>query len=377
MGSGLKGLKGALPDLTLKRLRVDDDTSANAATLELGGARGDLPTKFPTSTELSSSKKAEFEGAIPSGVIVVSKLLYPDGFKRILEEDSSFKAYLRGISRKRYGEGDAVLLFMEFKGVAPEGVEEWRVLLDLQFLAGFDIITVQQAEGQSDEDFLSFLKFSRRWCEERGIDKPLMPVICAKRDRGAAQGILKALADSGLDCLGVDMRGGFYYHTLSAIEDLKRRSPEIWVHAFQVPPKLRLGGRLLSCAEGMVLPIFGVDSFSRWIVPPPPIPLTKDKINIFDREDWGFMKRGEWMEKRGGMLNCDCPICMGSDVDGLLSGTVIRALSRGKLHDHFSQREEMEGARRRILEGGYRDLLISKRGPREFLEALGRAGPAR
>lgn len=362
--------------LTLKRLRGDESTSANAAVLELGGVRCDLPTKFPTSTELSASRKAEFEGTIPSGVVVVSKLLYPDPFKKLVEVDEAFKSYLRGISRKRYG-GDIALLFMEFKGVIPEGVEEWKVLMDLQFLSGFDIITVQQAEGQSDEDFLSFLRFAKRWMEERGIDKPLMPVICAKKDAKAARGLLEALKGMGLDCLGIDMCGGFYYHTLSAIEELKRGSPELWVHAFQVPPKLRFGGRLLSCAEGMVLPIFGVDSFSRWIVPPPPVPLTKDKINVFDRRGWGFMKRGEWIEERGGKLDCDCPICMGADVDGLLSGTVIKALSRGKLHDHFSQREEMEGARGRILEGDYRDFLLSKRGPKEFLEELGKAERAR
>ncbi|MEM2491274.1 MAG: hypothetical protein QW371_01400 [Candidatus Bathyarchaeia archaeon] len=366
-----------MPSLNLKRLRGDEGTSANAATLELGGARCDLPTKFPTSTELSASRRAEFEGTIPSGLIVVSKLLYLDSFKRVVEEDGAFKAYLRGISRKRYGEGNIALLFMEFKGVVPEGVEEWKVLMDLQFLSDFDIITVQQAEGQSDDDFLSFVRFSKRWMEERGVDKPLMPVICAKKDRGAAQGLLGSLTGLGLDCLGVDMCGGFYYHTLSAIEELKKSSPELWVHAFQVPPKLRLGGRLLSCAEGMVLPIFGIDSFSRWIVPPPPVQLTKDKINVFDREGWGFMKRGEWIKERGGKLNCDCPICMGTDVDGLLSGTIIKALSRGKLHDHFSQREEMEGARRRILEGDYRDFLLSKRGPKEFLEELGRAERAR
>jgi hypothetical protein len=371
------GFGGALPGLNLKRLRRDEGTSASAGTLELGAVRCDLPTKFPTSTELGASKKAEFEGAIPSGVTIVSKLVYPDTFKRIVGGDAFFKTYLRGISRQRCSESDAALFFMEFKGISPEGADELGVLMDLQLLAGFDIITVQQAEGQSEEDFLSSVRFSKRWIERRGVDRPLMPVICAKRDREAVQGLLKSLSGLGLDCLGIDMRGGFHYHSLSAIEGLKEDSPELWVHAFQVPPKLRFGGRLLSCAEGMMLPIFGVDSFSRWIVPPPPVPLTKEKINIFDREGWGFMKRGEWVEERRGSLNCNCPICKGSDVDGLLSGTVIRALSRGKLHDHFSQREEMGRSRERILEGNYRDFLLSKRRPKEFLEAFEGAKSAR
>ena len=74
------GFGGALPGLNLKRLRRDEGTSASAGTLELGAVRCDLPTKFPTSTELGASKKAEFEGAIPSGVTIVSKLVYPDTF---------------------------------------------------------------------------------------------------------------------------------------------------------------------------------------------------------------------------------------------------------------------------------------------------------
>src|SRR5256886_12433212 len=82
--------------------------------------------------------------------------------------------------------------------------------------------------------------------------------------------------------IGFDLRGGFYYHALRGVEEFKKRKPEVWVHALQTPPKVRFGRGLLTCSEGMILPMFGIDSFSRWIVPPPPTPLTKEVINVFE-----------------------------------------------------------------------------------------------
>lgn len=159
---------------------------------------------------------------------------------------------------------------------------------------------------------------------------------------------------------------------MRAVEAVKKKRPEMWVHVFQVPPKVLFMRRAVACSQGMILPYFGVDSFTRWIVPPPPVPLTKDKINIFDRTGWSVLKRKEWSDVHGKRLECDCPICEARNLDGLFQGKVMAALARSKVHDHFAQKEELKISARRIRDKAYRELLRSKEGPKGVLEALER-----
>src|SRR6266571_2143523 len=178
--------------------------------------------------------------------------------------------------------------------------------------------------------------------------------------------------------IGFDLRGGFYYHALRGVEEFKKRKPEVWVHALQTPPKVRFGRGLLTCSEGMILPMFGIDSFSRWIVPPPPTPLTKEVINVFDRKGWGSMKKKDYEAIRNNNTNCDCAVCQGKDLEPFYEGKVLDVLAKAKVHDHLAQRKELEGARESIRKGRFLSLLNTKEYPREFLKQLpGRDGENR
>jgi hypothetical protein len=198
-----------------------------------------------------------------------------------------------------------------------------------------------------------------------------MPVISATDDREEYDRYLSGVLKREPPCLGIDVRGGFHYHALRIVEATKKKRPNMWIHVFQVPPKVLFGQRT-PCAQGMILPYFGVDSFSKWIVPPPPVPLTKDKINIFDRTEWKVLKRKEWRENHGEKLKCRCPICEKRDLSGLFEGKVMTALARSKVHDHFSQTEELRRSSTRIREKKYRQLLRSKEGPRSILQSFER-----
>src|SRR5207237_8728101 len=158
---------------------------------------------------------------------------------------------------------------------------------DLLYPSGVPSITGQQWVDGSLEDYEAQLRFAERWMEERGVEKPVIPVIQATENKETSAKLLALVEKHQPSMIGFDLRGGFYYHALRGVEEFKKRKPEVWVHALQTPPKVRFGGGLLTCSEGMILPMFGIDSFSRWIVPPPPTPLTKEVINVFDRKGWG------------------------------------------------------------------------------------------
>ena len=119
-----------------------------------------------------------------------------------------------------------------------------------------------------------------------------------------------------------------------------------------------------------MLPLFGVDSFNRWVVPPPPVPLTKDKINMFDPMNWGVFKRKEWDKQYGTSLHCTCPMCNKKRLQSFFLGQVLTVLGRSKIHDHYAQREQLLELSNQIKRGRVREFVSKKRYPKDFLEQV-------
>lgn len=354
--------------LKLAHIESDTKTGATVSELRFGQIRVELPNRFPISPERNALKPAGVKEPLPGEVAVLARLAPPDMVKKLLTQEDAVKSTARFLS-KETGADAAKLLFLAFRGGANlSQSKDLKTILDLQFLAGLDIITVQHTMDTSPEDFEADLKFAEKWSEERGVDKPLMPIIQAPDNKDAAIQLLKLVEKHEPSAVGLDLRGGFYYHSLREIEDFKKRRPEVWVHAFQVPPKVRFGRGLLACSEGMILPMFGIDSFSRWIVPPPPTPLTKDVINVFDIKGWGSLKKKDFEALRSNNPSCSCQVCQGKDLEPFYEGKVLEVLAKAKVHDHLSQREELGKARQSIKKGEFLGLLKSKEYPREFLK---------
>jgi Zn-finger nucleic acid-binding protein len=359
-------------EVSIQDQASDETTSANAGILRIGKVSSALPNKFATTTELNSTRVVGAKDTLPGEVIVSAKLMYPDSLKKILKEDASLRDFARRLSREAGGFEDvARLLFLVFKGEASYAeAEDLRTLLDLQYFADTDVVTVQQASGMSPEDFASLLKFAGRWMDQKGIDKPIMPVIQASETQREFELFSAPAVKSKSRLLGVDMRGGFHYYTLRAVENIKKKNPGMWIHAFQVPPKIRFARHMLPSSQGMLMPYFGVDSYSRWVVPPPPVPLTKDKINVFDKSGWGVFKRKEWTGLHGKKLTCTCPMCKGQNLDGFYVGKVLTVLSRSKVHDHYAQQDELKKTSESIRKHEYARLIKTKKYANMFVGEL-------
>lgn len=354
----------------LAQIKPDSRTAAAQSELRIGQQRIPLPNRFPISPERNALRPAGLKDPLPGEIAILARLAPPDTLKRILTQEEALKSTARFLSKEK--DPDSVrLLYLSFRGGANvTQSSDLKTLLDLQYLAGIDIITVQHTMDMSPEDFDAHLKFAEKWMEERGVEKPLMPIVQAPDNKELSTRLLGIVEKRNMPLLGFDLRGGFYYHSLRVVEDFKRRRPEVWVHAFQVPPKVRFGRGLMPCSEGMILPMFGIDSFSRWIVPPPPTPLTKEVINVFDKRGWGSLKKKDFEAHRQNTTSCDCAVCGGKDLEPFYEGKVLDVLARAKIHDHLSQREELEKARQSIKKGDYLSLLGSKEYPKEFLKLI-------
>ncbi|MGD0689928.1 MAG: hypothetical protein ABSA50_09185 [Candidatus Bathyarchaeia archaeon] len=358
-----------MPDLVKKNIEIDDETGAISGSLTYANAKIPVPNKFATTTELNATRLVGLKQDFPTEIVIAGKLIYPETLKRILKEEEFLKQFARRLARETSTHEDALsMLFLVLKGeAAVVESSDLRTVLDLQYFSDMDVVTVQQSPGVSPKDFLLLYRFAERWLDNRGLDKPLMPVFRPTETKQEFDKILGQVLKRGSKLIGFDMRGGFYYQALRSLEEAKKKDPSLWVHVFQVPPKIRFARSMLRCSEGMMLPLLGVDSFNRWVVPPPPVPLTKDKINRFDSTNWGVFKRKEWTEQYGPTLHCTCPMCSKQKLPTFYLGQVLTVLGRSKVHDHYAQREQLLQLSSHVKSGNVKSFVSRKKYPKDFL----------
>ncbi len=357
--------------LEIRLRETDEQSAAMSGELEVGRHNLELPNRLPTSSEMRAARSWKLHEAVESPFLVVARLMYPDLLSAASHEEEAWQRFAKGVAADlRSLPGAGRLLYISFRSAEFEEVDQLRTFLDLQHILGFNPVTVQYGTSPSIEDFLSAFRVARSWARDRGVEH-LMPVFPPLENRDKARDLMKTLLDTGAASMGIDLRGRFPYQTLRAVEDIKRKRPEVWMHAFQVPPKVRLGSRFLHASQGMVLPYYGVDSFSRWIVPPPPYPVKKERVNFFDPKGWGILKEAEHREAYGNVVNCRCPTCRGKAFDDFMKPDDRGFLNLAKVHDHFSQGSELHSAGQRLKEEGYRAMLEERRFTKDLLQRVG------
>ena len=351
---------------------MDDETGAVSGLLNYANAKVPVPNKFATTTELNATRLVGLKQEFPTEIVIAGKLIYPETLKRILKEEEFLKEFARRLARETSAHEDALsMLFLVLKGeAAVTEASDMRTVLDLQYFSDMDVITVQQGPGVSSKDFLALHRFAERWLDNRGLDKPLMAILAPAETKEEFEKTLTQVLKRGIKLIGFDMKGGFYYQALRSLEDAKKKDPSLWIHGFQIPPKIRFARSLQRCSEGMMLPLFGVDSYNRWVVPPPPVPLTKDKINMFDPTNWGVFKRKEWNEQYGASLHCTCPMCNKQKLPTFFLGEVLTVLGRSKVHDHYAQREQLLQLSTHVKRGNVTSFVQRKRYPKDFLKQV-------
>jgi hypothetical protein len=358
----------------MKQRGADGSTAAVASTLTLGKARLELPNRVPTGSEASAARNVQQKDGFTGQELAVSaKLMGPDKLKELLTAEGKLQAFAKNVQAdQRLAGANASLLFLVMRGEAAiDDNAHLRTLLDLQWLTEQDAILVQHGATSPTEDLVADYAEAKRWLKERGGDKPLLPVVTPYERPQEAERAMKMLVDRGAPGIMLDLQGQFPYYTLRAVEAIKRKKPDLWVHAFQAPPKARWAGQRLHLGWGMTLPLFGVDSFSRWVVPPPPVPVTREKINFWEPAHWGVMRLKEYQDTYGEKLSCKCALCKGSEgIDKFLEGDPRVLLSKAKTHDHYAQRAELEKVQDKVREGTFGEYVQRKRFAKQFAEAM-------
>ena len=127
--------------IQLSQIKTDSKTSAVQSELRFGPLRVSLPNRFPISPERNALKPAGVKDPLPGEVAVLARLAPPDTLRRILTQEDALKSMARFLSKET--SADAVrLLYLSFRGGATvSDTKDLKTILDLQYLAGLDIIT--------------------------------------------------------------------------------------------------------------------------------------------------------------------------------------------------------------------------------------------
>jgi len=201
-----------MPELVKKSMESDDETGTTSALLNYSNAKVPIPNKFATTTELNATRLVGLKQEFPTEIVIAGKLVYPETLKRVLKEEEFLKDFARRLARETTAHEDALsMLFLVLKGEAVlTESSDLRTVLDLQYFSDMDVVTVQQSAGVSPSDFLTLYKFAERWLQNRGLDKPLMPVLAPAATGNDFEKTLKPILKRGVKAVGFDMRGGFY-----------------------------------------------------------------------------------------------------------------------------------------------------------------------
>src|SRR5256712_1337500 len=223
----------------LRVTRVHSDTTSNATLSELrvGQVKIPLPNRFTISPERNALKPAGIKDPLPGEVAILARVGQPDTIKRILTQEDALKSMAGFLSRETGADALRLLYFSFLKGANISNADDLKTILDLQYLAGLDFITVQHTADMSPGDFDAQIGFAERWMDERGVDKPLMPIIQAADDGKLAIELVGITAKHGSKAVGLDLRGGFHHHTLKEDEDYQEKNPDVLDHRLQVSPK--------------------------------------------------------------------------------------------------------------------------------------------
>src|SRR6267143_4496168 len=141
-----------MPELRVSRTKMDAKTSASLSELRVGQVRIPLPNRFPISPEWNALKPAGIKDPLPGEVAILARLGQPDTIKRILTQEDALKSMARFLSREIGTDAIRLLYFSFLKGANISNPDDLKTILDLHYLAGLDIITVQHTPDMSPGD---------------------------------------------------------------------------------------------------------------------------------------------------------------------------------------------------------------------------------
>lgn len=243
-----------------------------------------------------------------------------------------------------------------------------RTLIDLQYLSGFDLITVPDywPHECSVQDILKKYEMLSKEIENN-LDTFLVPYIQLNRDSDEFEAILSGLIGMELPIIGLEyhsLKGD--YPNLRKLRDISMSSENTIFHASKVTPRGQSNIRLSNLHA---LSLFGIDVVSRGVRAAGGGKQKIDRVKRFSPKSLGILDKSEFIQdETWDTKDCDCPICNGRTVEDFYENYSKRPRGKNKspaflasvskVHEAFSSYEEFKHTVEHIHKNEYMEVYV-------------------
>lgn len=245
-----------------------------------------------------------------------------------------------------------------------------RTLIDLQYLSGFDMITVPDywPDDCGIKEVLKKYEKLKRGIENN-LDTVLVPYVRLNRSPNEFESLLSGLIKMDFSIVGLEYYAPLdkYYPNLIKLRGFSMKSEHTIFHASKVSP--RYGRSKIRLSNLHALGLFGIDTVSRGAAAAGGGTQKIESIRRFSPKSLGVLDKNEYTQDEMLSVNdCNCPLCNEKTVaefyedyskrpNGKKKSTIFLA-SVSKVHEAFSSYEEFKKTVKHIHKNTYMEEYV-------------------
>lgn len=292
--------------------------------------------------------------------------------RELMSMNGKMKSLVSKISEIKSKHDEKLSMFYPIRKNKEIGLEDKdiRTLIDLQYLSGFDLITVPDywPHGCGVKEILK--KYEKLKNEiENNLDTFLVPYIRLNRNLDEFETLLHALVKMELPIVGLEYYSPLdnYYPNLRELRKISINSEHTVFHMSKVSP--RYGRSKVKLSNLHALGLFGIDTVSRGAPAAGGGTQKIESIRRFTPKSLGVLDKREYaQDEMYDAKDCNCPICNGQTVSEFYENYSKRPngkkksppflASVSKVHEAFSSYEEFKKTVKHIHKNRYMEEYV-------------------
>jgi hypothetical protein len=292
--------------------------------------------------------------------------------RELMSMNGKMKSLVSKISEIKSKHDEKLSMFYPIRKNKEIGLEDKdiRTLIDLQYLSGFDLITVPDywPHGCGVKEILK--KYEKLKNEiENNLDTFLVPYIRLNRNLDEFETLLHALVKMEIPIVGLEYYSPLdnYYPNLRELRKISINSEHTVFHMSKVSP--RYGRSKVKLSNLHALGLFGIDTVSRGVPAAGGGTQKIESIRRFTPKSLGVLDKREYaQDEMYDAKDCNCPICNGQTVSEFYENYSKRPngkkksppflASVSKVHEAFSSYEEFKKTVKHIHKNRYMEEYV-------------------